>query len=181
MVTSYHSRKDKQKLQGKSGAENRCCDTLVWGCFSQQETGLLSFMWWGQDVHLALSLCSLISSPQLPPSKPRSLPLQEATFSPVCETGRGETGRRPQPWNGVLSKAPPAPTQTSRALSTCSWLSPWHAGRGCGTWLCPGTWCDTCSPCRATFLLCGVVLLQGDTLGLFPVLLFGAPDGHRYY
>lgn len=48
-------------------------------------------MWWRQDVHLSLSLCSLITSPYLPPSKPQSLPLQEATCSSACETGREAT------------------------------------------------------------------------------------------
>lgn len=119
MVTSYHSHKDKQKLQGKSGTENRCCDTLVWGYFSPQETGMLSFMWWRQDVHLALPLCSLITSPYLPPFKATVSPSPGSHVQLCLWNWERGNSRRPQNCtaarNGVPSKAPPAPPQTSTA------------------------------------------------------------------
>lgn len=191
MVTSYHAHKDKQKLQGKSGTEIRCCDTLVWGYFSPQECEALC----GED-RMCICLC-----PYAPWSPARTSHLQSHSLSlsrKPCAALHVKLGERQQQEATALhcsqERGPQqSPTCTNTdlpswgsALCTCPWLSPRQAGRECKPWLCPVTWCDrSCSLCKATFLLHGVVLLQGDTLGFFPIPLSYlesiAPDRHRYY
>lgn len=160
-----HSRSKKTNLQCKSGTENRCCGILMWGYFSPQNTKILSFMWWRQDVQLVPSL--------------RSPPLSLAPIFHLWNTGPWSVNLAQGLWtcsqkNGPLAK-PRLHQQKTLQLSFCPvhTLSTQH-------WRMQEEAYNMCPPsdlmwqlflCKTTFLLLGVVLLQGDTWGFFPMLL----------
>lgn len=125
-------------------------------------------------MHLALSLCprsahtSHLQRHPLSRKPPAALPVK---LGERQQAGGHCTAAR----NGVPSKAPPAPTQSSTAGALLSALgSSLGMQNGMHDVALPRDLCDTCSPCNATVLLHGVVLLlllQGDTLGFLPTLL----------
>ena len=179
MATSYHSPKVKQKPQGKSGTENRCCDTLAWGYFGPWETGTVSFMWWRQEAKLSPSLRSPIASPCLPPTvgalgHSLSLSGKPGPALPGKLTERqqaGGHGAALQPGRRSPSKAPSSQNSAAGALLGAHPLGSalGKAGRGVGN--VTAQWPDaTTAPLHTHLSPARKVVLPGHTLGIFPVL-----------
>lgn len=135
----------------------------MWGYFSPQETGTLSFMWWRQDAQLAPSLRSPMASPYLPTFESLghglSLSGKARTALPVNLEERqqaGGHGTALQPERGSSWKRSPIFTRTklcrwSFALCTPPWIGAGQRRKRHIVCVCPGTWCDNCSPAKPPF------------------------------